>query len=174
MNRPTAPGASSRGLRIIVGSDGAGVGHRLAILADLEVNPLVNSVDDYGVTPERADEVHYPTVAVEVAQAIIAGKADRGILICGTGIGVAIAANKVRGVRATVAHDSYSVERSIRSNNCQILTLGQRVIGPELARRLVAEWLSYTFDEASASADKVALITAYERMGPGPEKGEWK
>lgn len=68
------------------------------------------------------------------------------MLICGTGLGVAIAANKVMGIRAVTAHDSFSVERSVLSNNAQVLCLGQRVIGIELARRLVKEWLSYTFD----------------------------
>ena len=88
---------------------------------------------------------------------------DRAVLVCGTGIGVAIAANKVPGVRATVAHDSFSVERSILSNDCQVLTLGQRVIGLQLARRLVREWLGYTFDPTTPSNDKVAVITAYEK-----------
>lgn len=71
------------------------------------------------------------------------------MLICGTGLGVAISANKVKGVRAVTAHDSFSVERSILSNNAQVLCLGARVIGVELARRLVKEWLGYTFDEVS-------------------------
>lgn len=84
------------------------------------------------------------------------------MLVCGTGIGVAIAANKVPGVRATVAHDSYSVERSVLSNNCQVLALGERVVGLQLARRLVAEWIGYRFDPASPSSTKVAVISAYE------------
>ena len=66
--------------------------------------------------------------------------------MCGTGLGVAIAANKVRGIRAVTAHDSFSVERAVLSNNAQVLTFGQRVIGLELARRLAAEWLTYRFD----------------------------
>jgi ribose 5-phosphate isomerase B len=83
-------------------------------------------------------------------------------LLCGTGIGVAIAANKVPGIRATVAHDSFSVERSVLSNNCQILTLGQRVIGLQLARRLAKEWLDYVFDPNSPSGPKVTEISDYE------------
>ncbi len=75
---------------------------------------------------------------------------------------MAISANKVAGIRATVAHDSYSVERSVLSNDCQILTLGARVIGPELAAKLVREWLRYEFDPGSASAEKVAVISDYE------------
>ena len=87
---------------------------------------------------------------------IAQGKADRALLVCGTGLGVAIAANKVPGIRAVTAHDSFSVERSVLSNNAQVLTFGERVVGLELARRLAREWLTYRFDETSASAEKVA------------------
>ncbi len=93
------------------------------------------------------------------------GEADRALLICGTGLGVAIAANKVPGIRAVTAHDSYSVERGVLSNDAQVLTMGQRVIGIELARRLVREWLTYRFDPTSASAEKVAVIGEYESTG---------
>ena len=93
---------------------------------------------------------------------IQAGEAVRGIFICGTGLGVAIAANKVKGIRAVAAHDSFSVERSILSNDCQVLCFGQRVVGIELARRLAKEWLGYVFDKSSGSAAKVDCIGAYE------------
>ena len=76
---------------------------------------------------------------------------------------MAISANKVPGIRACTAHDSYSVERLVLSNNAQVLCLGQRVIGLELARKLVKEWLGYEFDEKSASAEKVAAISSYEK-----------
>jgi ribose 5-phosphate isomerase B len=88
--------------------------------------------------------------------------ADRALLVCGTGLGVAIAANKVDGIRAATAHGSLSVERSVLSNDAQVLTFGQRVIGLELARRLVREWLTYRFDRSSPSAAKVDLISAFE------------
>lgn len=97
------------------------------------------------------------------ARKIAAGEADRGVFICGTGMGVAIAANKVPGIRASVAHDSFSVERLVLSNNGQVLTMGQRVIGIELARRLAKEFFNYTFDENSASAPKVEAICSYEQ-----------
>ena len=100
------------------------------------------------------DASSYPSVAIAAGEKITAGEADRAILVCGTGIGVAIAANKVPGIRATVAHDSFSVERSILSNDCQILTLGQRVIGLQLARRLAKEWLGYVFDPTSPSGPR--------------------
>lgn len=77
------------------------------------------------------------------------------MLICGTGLGVAISANKVKGIRAVTAHDSFSVERSILSNDAQVLCLGARVIGVELARRLVKEWLGYTFDPVSISSSSL-------------------
>ena len=116
---------------------------------------------DYALTNPDLD---YPHIGLAVAEQVARGEADRAILICGTGIGMAIAANKVPGIRATVAHDAYSAERSILSNNCQILTLGARVIGPELAYHLVNAWLDYRFDQASASARKVQIITDYERQ----------
>lgn len=148
--------------RMVVGSDNAGFDYRMAILADLQADPRVESVEDLGVYSDGLTDCSYGEVAIRAAEMIRDGKADRAILFCGTGIGVAIAANKVKGVTATVVSDPYSVERSILSNNCQIITMGQRVIGLELARRLAKEWLGYTFDPSSPSFEKVAVITEYE------------
>ncbi|WHE36384.1 MULTISPECIES: ribose-5-phosphate isomerase [Microbacterium] len=147
-------------LRLIVGSDDAGYEYKERIKADLEANPLVAEVIDVGVDADS--HTNYPAVATAAAERVRDGEADRAILICGTGLGVAIAANKVSGIRAVTAHDSYSVERSILSNDAQVLCMGQRVVGIELARRLAAEWLTYTFDTSSASAEKVREICAYE------------
>jgi ribose 5-phosphate isomerase B len=152
---------SQRRYRVVVGCDQAGVEYKEAIKADLEKDPLVEQVVDIGVDTVK-DCTAYPSVAIEAAERIARGELDRGILICGTGLGVAIAANKVQGIRAATAHDSFSVERSILSNNAQILCMGQRVIGVELARRLAKEWLTYEFDDASGSAAKVAEIVNYE------------
>ncbi len=149
-------------LRLLVGSDAAGFDLKDAILADLQQDPHVASVEDLGVPADDLAAGTYPSVAIAAATKIAAGEADRAILVCGTGIGVAISANKVPGIRATVAHDSFSVERSVLSNDCQILTLGQRVIGVELARRLVREWLTYEFDPTSHSQANVAELEAYE------------
>lgn len=148
--------------RMVVASDNAGFDYKNAIIKDLEADPRVASVVDVGVFADGMTDHSYGEVAITAAERIRDGEADRGIIICGTGIGVAIAANKVAGIRATVAHDSYSVERSILSNDCQVLTMGQRVIGLELARRLVREWLGYEFDTSSPSNEKVGVITAYE------------
>lgn len=150
----------SRVWRIVIGSDDAGYEYKEALKADLLSNPDVELVEDVGV--DATSHSPYPVVAIAAAEAIRDGRADRALLVCGTGLGVAIAANKVSGIRAVTAHDSYSVERSVLSNNAQVLTFGQRVIGIELARRLAREWLSYEFDESSASASKVALLTEYE------------
>lgn len=148
-------------LRIVVGSDDAGYQYKEALKADLEANPDVFLVEDVGVDADS--HTPYPTVAIAAAEMVAHGRADRALLVCGTGLGVAIAANKVPGVRAVTAHDSYSVERAVLSNNAQVLTFGQRVIGLELARRLAREWLTYEFDDASPSATKVEVLSEYER-----------
>ncbi|MFF2633413.1 ribose-5-phosphate isomerase [Microbacterium sp. NPDC058021] len=147
-------------LRLVIGSDEAGFEYKERIKADLLANDLVADVVDVGVDADG--HTNYPTIAIAAAERVAAGSADRAILICGTGLGVAIAANKVSGIRAVTAHDSYSVERSVLSNDAQVLCMGQRVVGLELARRLAREWLTYTFDPESASADKVQEICAYE------------
>ena len=149
------------GWKIITGSDNAGYGHKSALKELLENDPRVDAVIDVGVTG-REDGTFYPNVAVEAAEKIAAGEADRALLICGTGLGVAIAANKVSGVRAVTAHDLYSVQRSVLSNNAQVLCMGQRVIGLESAKELVKVWLDLEFDPTSASAEKVDAICAYD------------
>lgn len=148
------------GLRLIVGCDDAGLSYKTAIKEQLEADSRVASVLDVGVGED--EHTPYPSVALVAAEKIAAGEADRAILICGTGLGVAISANKVKGIRAVTAHDSFSVERSILSNNAHILCMGERVIGKYLALRLVDEWIGYTFDENSASAEKVKVLTDYE------------
>jgi ribose 5-phosphate isomerase B len=150
-------------LRIVVGSDDAGFDYKEILKRDLEQHAGVASVVDVGVDAEG--HTAYPKVAIAAAELVASGEADRALLVCGTGLGVAIAANKVPGVRAVTAHDSFSVERSVLSNDAQVLTMGQRVVGIELARRLVREWLEYRFDTTSASADKVAVIGQYETTG---------
>ena len=154
-------------LRIAVGSDDAGARYKAALAKDLEGDDRVVEVIDVG---EQMDEdTHYPHVAVAAARLVSEGKADRALLVCGTGLGVAISANKVPGVRAVTAHDSFSVERSVLSNDAQVLCFGERVVGLELARRLAKEWLGYEFDPNSASADKVEAIKKYEQTHEDPK-----
>jgi ribose 5-phosphate isomerase B len=161
----TTPGDAK--LRIVVGCDEAGLEYKNALKADLEADDRVAEVVDVGIAGD--ENTAYPHVAVEAARLIAAGQVDRALLVCGTGLGVAISANKVSGVRAVTAHDSYSVERAILSNDAQVLCMGQRVIGIELARRLAKEWLGYAFDPGSASAAKVAAISEYEAGAAGQE-----
>lgn len=155
------------GMRIVVAADIAGLDYKEALKKDLENDDRVSEVIDVGI--RSGEDIDYPHVAVAGARLIAEGKADRGLFVCGTGMGVAIAANKVPGIRASVAHDSFSVERLVLSNNAQVLTFGQRVIGLELARRLAKEWLGYTFDPSSSSAPKVAALADYDREPPVDE-----
>ena len=150
-------------LRIVIGGDDAGFTYKEALKGVLEASDLVESVQDIGVDADG--HTPYPTIGTTAGEIVARGEADRALLVCGTGMGVAMAANKVPGIRASVAHDSFSVERLILSNNAQVLTIGSRVIGLELAKRLAGEWLAYRFDESSASAEKVAVLNDYEADG---------
>jgi ribose 5-phosphate isomerase B len=151
------------GWTIAIGADSAGYDYKEALRAQLEADPRVDSVIDVGIG--AGQEVDYPHVGVAGARRVSTGEADRALLVCGTGIGMAIAANTVPGVRASVAHDAYSVERLVKSNDGQVLALGQRVIGLELARLLVDQWLDHRFDASSPSAPKVEALRDYERIG---------
>ena len=152
--------------RIAVGGDDAGFRYKETLKDDLQNDPRVASVVDVGVGSE--EHTDYPHVAVAAARLVADGQADRALLVCGTGLGVAISANKVPGVRAVTAHDSYSVQRSVLSNDAQVLCFGERVIGLELARLLASEWLQHRFDESSSSAKKVAAISEYESGAAEP------
>lgn len=149
--------------RIVMACDEAGQPYKETIKAAFEKSPLVASVTDVGVN-STSDKTAYAHPAVAGAKLIQEGKADRGLFICGTGLGVAISANKVPGIRAVTAHDSFSVERSVLSNDAQVLCFGQRVVGIELAKKLALEWLTYRFDTSSASAAKVQAIMDYEKQ----------
>ncbi len=149
---------------VAVGTDDAGVNLKNFIRDKLQEDPRVEEVRDFGVA-DASDKTEYPIICIKVAEAVARGEVDRAVLFGGTGLGEAISANKVHGVRAAVAIDPYSIERSILSNNCQVLCLGERVIAPMLADRVVQQWLGYEFDESSPSARKVNLITEYEERG---------
>jgi ribose 5-phosphate isomerase B len=141
---------------VAIGSDEAGFRLK-GIVIDLLRDDEGLEVTDFGCYSE--DPVDYPDVAFEVAQAVAEGVHDRAILICGTGIGMAIAANKVPGVRAAQAHDAYSAERARKSNDAQVLTMGARVIGPELAKTIVRTWLRSEF-AGGGSTRKVDKLKA--------------
>ncbi|KAF2748634.1 ribose 5-phosphate isomerase [Sporormia fimetaria CBS 119925] len=151
-------------LRLAIGSDDAGHTYKEAIRSALSSHPLVSHITDVGCT-STSDKEFYPHIAARAASLVASGDCDRALLICGTGLGVAIAANKVPGIRAVTAHDGYSVERAVLSNDAQVLCMGERVIGLELAKRLVLEWLGYRFDKGSKSNEKVEVITQIEKEG---------
>jgi ribose 5-phosphate isomerase B len=138
-------------MKIAIGADSAGkplldvIAAHLKTKPDLEVNDLSQSG-------------FYADLSQNVGQKIIDGEYERGILFCGTGIGVSISANKVPGIRAALTHDTYSAERAAKSNNAQIITMGARVIGPELAKSIVDAWLASAFDPNGPSAGNVQAI----------------
>lgn len=147
--------------RVMLGADFIGFPLKEILKKELAGNPKVSELLDFGVLSSE-DKNDYPNIGFGVAKAIAEGKADRGLLVCGTGIGMAIAANKVNGIRATVAHDPYSLERSVLSNNCQVISFGARVIAPEIAIKLIGPWLDYEFDQAGSSSPKVKLLSDLE------------
>ena len=146
-------------MHILVGSDHFGYNLKIAIKEHLL--ELGHEVVDLGCDDAQTP-VNYPDVAVAVAERIATGACTRGILICGTGIGMAIAANKVPGVRAACCHDPYSAERARKSNDAQIMTLGSQVVAPALACMLVDHWLSAEFAGGRSTA-KVAKLAALDQ-----------
>lgn len=140
-------------MRIAIGCDDAGEPLLREVEKFLKQHPDIEVVDFSAPTSEHTE--YYPDVAERVAVAVADQGFERGILVCGTGIGMAITANKVPGIRAALAHDTYSAERARKSNNAQVLTMGSRVIGTELGKAIVDIWLKSEFDEQSSSAPKV-------------------
>ena len=146
-------------MKIAVGCDEAAYSLKVEIIKHLQSKGI--EVDDFGA--ESGEVILYPDVAFKVADAVAAGKYERAILFCGTGIGMSICANKVPGVRAAVCHDPFSTERARKSNNAQIMCMGERVIGVELAKTLVDIWLGAEFSEQSRSQPKVQRINELEK-----------
>lgn len=140
---------------IALGSDPNAVGLKEVLKKHL--TELGYAWDDYG-----SDDAIYANVAIDVAEAVASGKHNRGILMCGTGIGVCIAANKVPGARAALCSDPYSTERSIKSNNANIMTLGSQVTGSELAKSLVTIWLRSEYEPGGRSEPKIQRIDQYD------------
>jgi ribose 5-phosphate isomerase B len=143
---------------IIIGADNLGLPLKNALRDYLK--ELGYEVTDIGVNTE--DPVNYPDIAVELSEQIRNGKFTRGILVCGTGIGMAITANKVPGVRAAVIHDAYSAERARASNDAQIATFGSLVIGVSAAKKVLDIWLDNEFTVGGRSQPKVDLINALD------------
>ncbi|MCF6328157.1 MAG: ribose-5-phosphate isomerase [Devosiaceae bacterium] len=145
-------------MKIIVGCDEAG--YQLKEAIKMHLDSMGHQVSDFGVGAN--EKALYPDIAISSAESVARGEHERAVLICGTGIGMAISANKVKGIRAAQAHDTYSAERAQKSNNAQIICLGARVLGVELARSIVDAWLVSSF-QAGPSQAKVSRISEYEK-----------
>ncbi len=137
---------------------------KIAIAGDSAGKPLVDVIEAHLKTKGEhtitnlSQSGFYADLSAGVAKAVKDGTYDRAILCCGTGIGVCISANKVPGIRAALTHDTYSAERAAKSNNAQIITMGARVIGPELAKAIADTWLASEFDPKGASSANVEAI----------------
>jgi len=149
-------------MRIALGGDSAGE-PLIKVIADHLRKSGEHEVVDLSI-PDMKTETgeYYAEMTDRVASRVLSGEFDRGILSCGTGIGVSISANKIPGIRAALTHDTYSAERAALSNNAHIITMGARVIGPELAKSIVDKWLENVFDPASRSAPNVDAIDALD------------
>lgn len=144
-------------MRISLGCDEAGLPLMDVLRQHLQAKNI--EVKDFGV--HSVDPVDYPDIAVAASEAVASGDCERAILVCGTGIGMCITANKVPGVRAALCHDTYSAERARKSNDAQVITMGARVIGTELAKSIIDVWLASEF-AGGKSAPKVAKMNAVD------------
>lgn len=143
-------------MKIAIGCDPNATG--LTEIIKRHLNALAYEWEDYG-----SDDPIYANVAIKVAEAVSSGKHPCGILICGTGIGMCIAANKVPGAYAALCSDAYSTERSKKSNNANIMTMGAQVVGPELGKTLVTIWMNSQYTPGGRSEPKVQRIYQYEK-----------
>jgi len=145
-------------MKVIIGSDHAGFNYKTILVAAMQQNGY--EVIDLGTN--NIQPTDYPDHAADVAQAILAGKGERGILICGSAVGVSIAANKFKGIRAGVCHDTYSAHQSVEHDDVNILCMGERVIGIELAKDIVFAFLRAVFSAEERHVKRLAKITALE------------
>ncbi len=146
-------------MKIAIGADHGG--YELKNLLVKHVNALGHAVSDLGVYND--DAADYPDLARSVARAVLDGKAERGILVCGSGVGVSVAANKFPGIRAAVCHDTFSARQGVEDDNMNVLCLGARVVGPELAKEIVYTFLAATFSNAERHVRRVGKIADIER-----------
>ena len=149
-------------MRVAIDSDDAGIELKKTLTEHLR--SLGVEVEDLNLLGSK--KVDYPDIGYNLARRIAAREFDRGVLICGTGLGMAMIANKVEGVYAGVCHDVYSAERLRKSNDAQVLTMGARVVGPELARVIATAWVRSEF-EPGRSGPKVARMRELEKLDRG-------
>jgi len=145
-------------MKIGIGNDHSALELKAEIVAFLKEKG--HEIVDFGTN--TTDSVDYPTYGEIVGKAVVAKEVDYGILICGTGLGISLAANKVKGVRAVVCSEPYTARMSKEHNNCNILSLGARVVGAELAKMIVDVWLSTEFEVGGRHQRRVDMIMAVE------------
>ena len=148
-------------MRVVAGSDHAGFEFKQLLLPVLR--ELGHDVIDVGTHSTAA--VDYPDFAEAVGKAILEGRADRGVLICGSGVGASVAANKMHGIRAAVCHDTYSAHQGVEHDDMNVLVLGSRVIGPAVAPELVKAFLSASFTREERHMRRLNKVLAIERSG---------
>jgi ribose 5-phosphate isomerase B len=146
-------------MKIVIGSDHAGFTMKNAV-GDL-LRSLGHSVMDVGAFNDNPSD--YPDFALLVGNAVLEGKGERGILICGSGVGVSVAANKIKGIRAAVCHDTYSAHQGVEHDDMNVLVLGSRVIGPKLAEDLVKAFLGANFTNEERHKRRLAKVKAIEQ-----------
>ncbi|WP_096203042.1 ribose 5-phosphate isomerase B [Bacillus sp. FJAT-45350] len=144
-------------MKVVIGSDHGGFSIKEEIKALMDEMGI--KYEDVGC--DCTTSVDYPDYAVPVAEKVANEEADRGILICGTGIGMSIAANKVKGIRCALVHDLFSAKATREHNDSNVLAMGERVIGPGLAREIAKVWLETEY-EGGRHANRVGKITEYE------------
>ncbi|TLS50508.1 ribose 5-phosphate isomerase B [Paenibacillus antri] len=145
-------------MKIAIGADHAGYRLKAELLEF--IRSLGHELEDFGAHgPESVD---YPDFASAVCNQVVSGKADRGILICGTGIGMSIAANKVPGIRCALVHDVFSAKATREHNDTNVLAMGERVIGPGLAQEIVGTWLATEFSQGERHKNRIGKVCALE------------
>jgi len=145
-------------MKIAIGSDHGGFRLKEEIVKVIE--KLGHEVTDYGCTCD--DSVDYPDYASKVCDKVVSGEVDRGILICGTGIGMSIAANKIPGIRCALVHDVFSAKATREHNDTNVLAMGERVIGPGLAAEIVNVWLTTEFSNEERHVNRIRKVTSLE------------
>jgi RpiB/LacA/LacB family sugar-phosphate isomerase len=148
-------------MRIAMASDHAGFKLKQDLVKYL--GELGHRIVDLGTNSE--DPVDYPDYAVAVGNAVLGGTAERGVLICGSGVGASVAANKLKGIRAAVCHDTYSAHQGVEHDDMNVLVLGSRVIGPALGRELVTAFLHATFSGEERHVRRLNKVRALEKRG---------
>lgn len=145
-------------MKVVIGSDHAGFRLKEELKAHIE--SLGHEVTDVG--PHSADSVDYPDYAAAACEKVVSGEADRAILICGTGVGMSIAANKIPGIRCALVHDTFTARATREHNDSNVLAMGERVIGPGLAQEIVSIWLGTAFSEGERHKNRINKVKGLE------------